>query len=325
MKVLRPVEKIYHFFVGTKNFLYDRKIIKPVQLKFPVVSIGNISFGGVGKTPFIILLAEEFSVENKINIVTKSYKASLREARKVNLNEPAAAALYGDEACLLQSKLPGCSVWSGPDKASTADASTVTQPDLILVDDGFSHRRLSRNFDLVLIDATEGLNDYRREPLGNLKRAHAIVITKSNLSTPDDIVELEKKICKIAPKLSSSIYKSEVRTELAVDRAHPLFIFCGLGRPGSFLQDLEKQGYNIIFKKEFADHYSYTAADQQSLHSDFLRLRKVHPGLRIVTTEKDFVKINDSVLKALLNVPVHRITMAVEQKEVLLEKIRQSF
>lgn len=324
MKGLRAFEKMYHFFVGSKNFLYDKNYLKPLKLKFPVVSVGNLSFGGTGKTPFIILLAEEFSSGYKINIVTRSYKARLREPRRVNLQEPDAATLYGDEACLIQETLPGCSVWSGPSKAATAIASAISQPDLILLDDGFSHRKLWRNFDLILVDATEGLSNYLRESVRNLKRASAVVITKANLADAATIAALEAEIISVALHLKNCIFISEIKTSLRVSQTEPLFVFCGIAKPESFVDDLVKQGYKVAASRFFADHYMYSVSDQQEILKSYSRLKKEYKNLRLVTTEKDLVKISENSLRVLLDVPTHRITMKSDHKEVLLEKIRQS-
>ena len=324
MKILWPAEQVYHFFVTTKNYLYDRKLIRPVLIKFPVVSVGNISFGGSGKTPFIIFLAQELATDSKVNIVTRSYKGSLRAPSTVNLEEAEAVAKYGDEACLIQKLLPACSVWSGPNKASTAAACTINQPDVILVDDGFSHRKLQRNFDLVLIDATVGLDDYLREPSRNLKRAHAVVITKTNLVGPQAVNRLEKKLLGMAANLAGHIFTSEVNTRLALKVSEPLFVFCGLARPETFTLDLQKQGYTIAEKIFYPDHYRYSLADQQKIFDQYSKLKSSQAGLRLVTTEKDFVKITLPALKEILMVTEHRITMAAGQKEVLLEKIRQA-
>lgn len=324
MKILWPAEKVYHFFVTTKNFLYDRKLLRPVLIKFPVVSVGNISFGGVGKTPFIIFLAQELAAERKVNIVTRSYKGSLTSPRTVNLQEADATAVYGDEACLIQKLLPNCSVWSGPNKASTAAACTINQPNVILVDDGFSHRKLQRNFDLLLIDATVGIDDYLREPSRNLKRANAVVITKTNLVEAPTVSALEKRILSLATNLAGHIFTSEVSTRLAAKVTEPLFVFCGLGKPETFVLDLQKQGYAIAEQIFYPDHYSYSLADQQKIFDRYTKLKSSQAVLKLVTTEKDFLKITLPALKDILVVTEHRITMAAGQKEVLLEKIRQA-
>ncbi len=324
MKALAPVEKIYHLLVGAKNFFYDRYFLKTIKLKIPVVSVGNLSFGGVGKTPCIILLARELSLEYKVTIVTKSYKASLREPGMVNLNTAHAAETFGDEACLIQQKLPNCTVWSGPNKASSAAASIITQPNIILLDDGFSHRKLYRNFDLVLIDATQGFDNYQRESINSLKRAHAVLITKTNLSNKKAISEIERKILSVSPQLKESLFQSGVKTELKLKKTDPLFVFCGLGRPQTFIKDLEQQGYRVIHKKYYADHFFYSVVEQKKIAEEYLDLQLKYKNLKLVTTEKDFIKISENSLKENLFVPEHSIDLDSVQKEVLIEKIRQS-
>lgn len=324
MMLLKPVEKIIHLIAGTKSCLYKKGIIKPVRLDVPVISIGNLTFGGVGKTPFVLFLAEELSQNKKIVVVTKSYKASLKMPQKVDLNLKNAAQVFGDEACLIQSKMSSVCVWSGPQKYQTATASLVDQPEVIILDDGFSHQRLSRKFDLVLVDATQGFDLYLREPLTALKRAHAILITKTNLVNNDKINRIKNQILNIDNKFIGNIFTSKTRTELNIDKSFPLYIFCGLGRPESFFEDLKQQGFQIVHKKYFEDHHQYSVEDQKELCLDFQRLQKNYPEIKLVTTEKDFVKLTDDLLINNVNLPVHVIEIDNAQKESLLEKIRQS-
>lgn len=323
--ILKVSEQLYHFLSGAKNLLYDFKVLKPAELPVPVVSVGNLSFGGVGKTPCIILLAQHLSQGKKLVIVTKSYKASLKGPRKVDLNVANAAGVFGDEACLLQSRLPHVDVWSGPDKTATATAAMNSKPDVILVDDGFSHRKLKRNFDLVLLDATVGFETYMREAESNLKRATAVLITKANLTTTAKVENMTKHIVAVAPQLHGQIFISTVHTTLKSDKSDPLFVFCGLGRPDSFLQDLKRQGYNIVFKELFPDHFHYSTKDQNRIFAKYLDLKNENRNLKLVTTQKDFVKIKNADLLKTCQVAGHEMLMDSESEEVLIDKIRDSF
>ncbi|MCC2677990.1 MAG: tetraacyldisaccharide 4-kinase [Pseudobdellovibrio sp.] len=322
--LLKVSEQIYHFLSGSKNLLYDLNVLKPVALPVPVVSVGNLSFGGVGKTPCIILLAQHLSQGKKVVVVTKSYKTSLKEPRKVDLSVINAAEIFGDEACLIQTRAPQVEVWSGPDKTATATAAMASKPDIILVDDGFSHRKLRRNFDLVLLDATVGFETYMREAENNLKRASSVLITKTNLASPAQIERITKHVAAIAPKLRSEIYISTVHTTLKSDKADPLFVFCGLGRPESFLQDLKRQGYKVIFKELFPDHYNYSAKDQSRIFAKYLDLKNENRNLKLITTQKDFVKLKNSDLLKNCQVAGHEMLMDSEAEEVLIDKIRDS-
>lgn len=323
--LLKISEQIYHFLSGSKNLLYDFKVLKPTELPVPVVSVGNLSFGGVGKTPCIILLAQNLSQGRKLVIISKSYKASLKVPQKVDLTVANAAAVFGDEACLIQSRLPQVEVWSGPDKTATATAALKSKPDLILVDDGFSHRKLKRNFDLVLMDATVGFETYMREAENNLRRASAVVITKANLTTPAKVEKMTKHILAVSPQLQGQIFISTVHTTLKSDKSDPLFVFCGLGRPDSFLQDLMRQGFKVLFKELFPDHYIYNAKDQNRIFAKYLDLKNENRNLKLVTTQKDFVKLKNADLLKHCQVAGHEMLMDSESEEVLIEKIRDSF
>lgn len=324
MRTLRPFEKIYHLANAVKNFFYDKNFIRPEKINIPVISVGNLSFGGVGKTPCVIYLAKQLSPKYKINIITKSYKASLRQPKSVDLNLNNAAKVFGDEACLIQASLKECQVWSGPVKYKTALASLINKPDLIILDDGFSHRKLTRNFDLVLIDALKGTDDYFRESIINLQRAHAIIITKSNLAGVDKILNIKKQILSKTNLLEKNIYEASSNTELSFDTTSPIFIFCGLGNPDGLFVSLEKQGYEILSKIEFPDHHQYTEAEQNQILSKFLELKQQQPALKLVTTYKDKVKVTNSELLKNLNTADYVFEIAQNKEEDLLEAIRKT-
>lgn len=324
MKFLKIFEQIYHFLSGSKNLLYDYKVLRPVELPVPVISVGNLSFGGVGKTPCIILLAQHLSQGKKIAVVTKSYKAALTIPKKVDLNIKNAPEIFGDEACLIQSRLPHVDVWSGPNKTETAKAAMAGRPSLILVDDGFSHRKLKRNFDLVLLDATVGFESYMREAEGNLKRATAVLITKSNIAKAGQVEKIQQHVGAVAPQLRGQVFTSTVHTTVKIDKRDPLFIFCGLGRPESFFQDLNRQGYAIIAKEVFPDHHLYSARDQNRIFAKYLDLKNENRNLKLVTTQKDFVKLKNSDLLKHCQVAGHEMLMDPELEEVLIDKIRDS-
>ncbi len=325
MKILKIFEKIYHFLSFSKNYLYDKNLIESVALPIPVVSVGNLSFGGVGKTPCIIMLAHEFSATHKVGIVTRSYKADLKQAQRVETTSVNAAQRYGDEAYLIKSKLPHCDVWSGPNKAETAQQAMLGRPSLILVDDGFSHRKLIRNFDLVLIDATQGLETYLRESENNLKRATAILVTKTNLTNANTVDKIKAKIFKTAPHLRDAIFTSSVKTTLKVDKLQPLFLFSGLARSESFVTDLKNQGYSVIYHEKFDDHHKYSGFEQKKLFAKYLDYKNQYRDLKLVTTEKDFVKLNNPDLLKNCVVTQHSMQMDESLKEALIEKIRKSF
>lgn len=325
MKYLKPLEFLYQGASRLKNFFYDRDIVHATDVGVPVISVGNLSFGGSGKTPCIIWLARELAVEKRITIICRSYKTELSSPLKVDLTKPDAALIYGDEACLIQSELPQCTVWSGPSKTETAEAAVkADRPQIILVDDGFSHRRLKRNFDLVLIDTTQGFEAYQREYAGELKRAHAVILTKTHLASAKQIDFLKSKITQQIPHLKDSIYKASTKIKVPVAQSKPLFAFCGLARPEAFWQDLAKAGYQVIKRTALTDHQKYTAHEQKKLMAQFLDAKNEHKEIHMVTTAKDRVKLNDPELLKTVHVVEHAFDMDEKLKEGLIAKIRSA-
>lgn len=324
MMSLKPIEKIYHLLVTSKNYLYAHSFFAVKKLHVPVISVGNLSFGGVGKTPCIIFLAGELSKKSKVNIITKSYKAKLKAPAPVDLENPAAAAIFGDEACLIQAKLPHCRVWSGPVKADTAHASLLERPDIILLDDGFSHRQLYRNFDLVLIDATQGFDDYLREPISSLVRANAVLITKINLADEQKVMKIKEAVATYVPQLKNNIYLSRAKAQLDFSIEHEIFLFCGLAQPESFADDLRKQGYKIKKIQFYPDHHAFSRSEQKKIFSLYKSELQKDPALKLVCTQKDFVKLSDPDLKNFISIAELSFEMPNDQKEDLIGKIRKS-
>lgn len=335
--ILKPLQYLYEFGSSFKNKLYDKDYLKKIKIDCPVLSVGNLSVGGTGKTPCVYLLVEELSKNDRfknIVIVSRSYKASLKYPEKVNLINPEAAQRYGDEPCLLQTLLPFSSVWCGPSKSQTAlKAFQVDKPDLIIVDDGFSHRKLQRNFDLVLMDATAPLNYLQplpvgrlREPLSELKRADAILLTRVNLVELNKIEKIKEVILKANPELKNDIFNSASLTTVEDCDAsiNKLFVFCGLGHPKSFKTSLEKMNFQIKTFKEFPDHYMYTVSDLDRILEEYLSAQQIDSDLKLITTEKDLIKIKNHKIKDYIHTAKNKIEIIENKKGDFFEKIGRS-
>lgn len=325
MKFLTPIEKLYHLLSTAKRLLYQSGFLSKKTIGVPVISVGNLSFGGVGKTPCVIMLADELSKKHKVSIVCKSYKTKLDHPAQVDLRLNNSAELFGDEPCLIQQKSKNSIVWSGPNKSETAEACLSLKPDIIILDDGFSHFRLNRNFDLLLIDSTIGLDTYLREPVNSLRRSHAILLTKTNLVSAEKISEIKNEIVKTADHLKNSIYISTSDIDLDIDTSRPLFVFCGIANPESFVDSLKKKNYQIIRTTFFEDHFGYDEKSQSNLLDTFYQLKIEFPKLKMVTTEKDAVKLNLKQLKENTNLVFYNFQMDRVSKEDLIGKIRSSF
>ena len=285
---MNPLAVLYGAAVRVRNELYDRGTLILSHLQGPVVSIGNLTVGGSGKTPFLILLGEllkELSIP--FDVLSRGYR---RMTTGVMVVDPRGSPReYGDEPLLIARNL-GVPVIVGEDRyAAGRLAEERSGPRLHLLDDGFQHRRLAREFDIVLStpnDAHDSLlpTGTLREPLSSLARADAVVLTND---TPRDGLGLGRQ----------QVWRV-TRDIAAPQTKEPCLAFCGIARPENFITQLRTAGITLAGTRSFRDHHRYSADDVRQL----LRLRKEHGAAAFVTTEKDAVNL-DGHLEALQ--PIH--------------------
>ena len=298
-----PLTLQYSFLIFFRNKLYDLKFLKITQVSKPVISIGNISTGGTGKTPFVIYAAEYFLKKNKrVAIISRGYK---RESKDLLIVYDGNKLLCdtdtcGDELFMLTEHLKesydNFFVAACEDRVKAAKAMIDKfSPDVILLDDGFQHRKLFRNLDVVMIDAPDILkNNFTnsfllptgnlREPYESLKRGDVILQNNksSSLPTIEKIRKYEKEIVKInyeAVSLTNHV------NETLNTNGHDAIVFSGIASVDSFYKLLPKFNINEKEKIKFKDHHQYEKKD-----IDYL-ISKYKSGCIFVTTEKDFVKI----------------------------------
>ena len=290
---LSMLSSIYGFFSALKNFLYDADLIDSLKLNKPVVSVGNLTLGGTGKTPFIQLLIEHYQNRGlRVAVIGRSYKGSNKETTIVKPRLPHAAQVFGDEPTLLAKNNPMATVFVGPQKWRSAFAAAMKQDiDILLVDDGFQHRALHRDLDFVLLDATAKLEDYKQIPEGrareswkSLERADFIVLTKVNLAEESQISRIKEYLPVGKPVLEVA-YRLEFPIE---DTGAKVLSLAGIGRPESFHQSVRQDTlYEIVGTMDFPDHYQFSLKDLKEIKyqqtSLFAQL--------VLMTEKDFVKI----------------------------------
>jgi tetraacyldisaccharide 4'-kinase len=283
---------MYGLGVRARNALYDRGILPTKKLEGPVVSVGNLSVGGSGKTPFVLLLGELLKTRNvKFDILSRGYG---RQTRGVMLVDPGGLARdFGDEPVLMARRLR-VPVVVGEDRyAAGRFAEATFGAQLHLLDDGFQHRALARDFDIVLTtpeDARDRLlpAGRLREPLTSLRRADAVVLTSG--ASPDSL-PLDGKL---VWRVRRGILPKNVP-------ANPV-VFCGIARPQNFLMQLRTAGIEPVAEAVFGDHHAYTEQDIREL----LKLRQQSEAGGFVTTEKDAVNLGGylSALEPLAVVPV---------------------
>lgn len=304
-----------------RSRLYRDELLKPVRVPVPVLSVGNLTVGGTGKTPVTRALARLFSGTHKVGIISRNYKAEVGDFSPVDPAHPFGARHFGDEPFLLANSLDGVPVFVGPSKSDSARRAHALRPDLNLfvVDDGFQHQALHRDFDLVLLDATDPDFDEPfpvgrgRERVTALERADWILLTKVNWSDEDLVRRIRERV---PPEIPLSGCAFETRWP-EIPEGVPIGIFAGIARPEVFI-DLAHRRYPGRVRQTwgFRDHQKYGEPELRKLEG-FLR---GHPDGVLLTTEKDAVKIEDPVLRARLRVV--GLEVSFEREGELLEKLR---
>jgi tetraacyldisaccharide 4'-kinase len=303
---MNPLAALYGAAVLARNELYDRGTLTLRYLQGPVVSIGNLTVGGSGKTPFLILLGELLK-EHKIlfDVLSRGYRRLTTGVVPVDpLGSPRE---YGDEPLLIARKL-GVPVIVGEDRyAAGRLGEEQFGPRLHLLDDGFQHRRLAREFDIVLptpSDARDSLLPIGRlrEPLSALRRADAVVLTND---MPLDGLRLgAQQVWRVT------------RDIVAPHTKEACLAFCGIARPENFITQLRAAGITLAGTRTFRDHHRYSDDDIRQL----LRLRKEHGAAAFVTTEKDAVNLGRH-LDALQPIHVVPVRMRLHSAPAVLEFI----
>jgi tetraacyldisaccharide 4'-kinase len=306
---VNPVSAIFAAGVALRNVLYDRGVFKVRKLARPVVSIGNISVGGSGKTPFVIALGELLQQRGiEFDVLSRGYGRRSTEIAVIDPN--GTPEQFGDEPLLIARKLRAPVIVGADRYQAGLLAEKRFSSKLHLLDDGFQHRRLHRDFDIVLLPAEDQRGTLLptgrlREPLSALKRADAIVL-------PDPS---EK------PLHAKSVWRARRQIEIAADGR--LIAFCGIARPRQFFDALQAAHQEIAGTLTFRDHHRYAQRDIDRL----LALKKQTGSAGFVTTEKD--AINLGTLSAQLQ-PLRTATLRIHLEShdnvmaELLKTLKQS-
>ncbi|MGD0566891.1 MAG: tetraacyldisaccharide 4'-kinase [Candidatus Sulfotelmatobacter sp.] len=291
---LNPLSAIYGGVVGARNALYDRRWLRSRSLKGFVISVGNLSTGGSGKTPFVILLGEILKARGiRFDVLSRGYG---RKTRGVLLVDPGGLPQdFGDEPLLISRRLQA-PVIVGEDRYEAGRfAEARFGPQIHLLDDGFQHRGLARDFDIVLVtpeDKRDRLlpGGRLREPLRSLKRADAVVLTSG--ASADSFRLTNKTVWR-------------VRRGIVPTQVPPRPVaFCGIARPQNFVLQLRAAGIDPVAEAFFRDHHAYTEKDVR----DLLQLQQRSEAGGFVTTEKDAVNLG-GYLSALAPLSVVRVKM----------------
>jgi tetraacyldisaccharide 4'-kinase len=297
--LLWPLSVLYGAYVRIRAWLYAQGWLKQRHLRGKVISVGNLTVGGTGKTPMVLWLAEKFLAEGKrIAILSRGYRGS---------------GGTSDEIELMKHRLQGRVTFGvGKDRFAEGQRIERQQPvDVFLLDDGFQHLPLARDLDIVMLDGSRKLKDQwllpsgvLREPISACRRADILVVTRK--TDPPDI--------EAGDAHKYSIFYAQTRLLgfrrygesadlhcLSEPSNGPFFAFCGIGNPQAFFNDLSHWQLPVAGQGIFRDHHRYTAADLRQLE----KTAQSAGAIAFVTTEKDAENLGG------IDTPVFPIFVAV--------------
>ena len=295
---MNPLSSLYGIAIAARNNLYDRGILKSHELSRPVISVGNISVGGSGKTPFVIMLGELLKQRGiAFDVLSRGYGRRTHGTLLVDPN--GVSRDFGDEPLLIARRL-GCPVILGESRHQAgrlAEANLRNQKDahvgtaapgcspgqppgpLHLLDDAFQHGSLARDLDIVLL-TLEDLHGQLlpagrlREPLSSLRRADALVLTEEI-----DPAQLPA---------GTTIWRVHRSLSISVAPKNPI-AFCGIARPQKFVDQLRAAGVQPVATNFFPDHHRYTDRDLR----DLLELKDRHAADGFIATQKDAINLGE--------------------------------
>lgn len=318
---------VYRTILSVREFLYKKSLKRSKKLPSKVISIGNLTLGGTGKTPAVIALAEEAKKRGcKPCILTRGYKGTAKAPCMAGKdNEPFLNTYQaGDEPTLMTYRLKGIPVVIGKNRylagLSAISELGLNTIDMFILDDGFQHWALHRDLDILLIDATNPFGNEKlfpegilREPLKAIERADIIIITKTNAVSREQIDVLRMNIKQYNPDApvytavhmpTTFVNPKGILKQLDFINQRRIYAFSGIANPAYFKTTLSSMGAQIVKFKPFRDHYFYK-------QQDIDRIAESADGLDIITTEKDLVKLKE--LRLPENIFALRVDFSVEE------------
>lgn len=307
-KILFPFAILYGLVTSIRNFLFDIGILKSYSFDLPIIAVGNLSVGGTGKTPQIEYLILLLSGKYKIATLSRGYK---RQSEGFVLADSTSNAMVlGDEPFQFYQKFPGIQVAVDADRKNGIEQllSQKEKPKIILLDDAFQHRKVKAGFYILLTSYGDFYSNDYILPTGNLresrtgaKRANVVVVTKcpANLSL-DEQNEIKAKL-KLTPSqelyfsfidYDNSIFSEDKTMKVEEIRNNDKLLLAGIAKPEPFFEFLKSEVNNQEILT-YPDHYHFT-------EKDILEIKEKAKDKIIITTEKDYVRLKDSVLAAQL-------------------------
>lgn len=325
-----PLSAIYWIIIQIRYFIYRIGIKKVQEFDSPIISIGNITVGGTGKTPMVHFIANELKeFYPKIAVISRGYGRKSNGFQLVHdgQNLLSTPGIAGDEPFLLANLLGNCIVAVDENRNSGIEKiEDKFNPDLILLDDGFQQLGIKKNVDIVLINASKPIEELRliplgfgRETLNELKRATILVFTKTeNYILPDWKSKLTFNCESFSAKYVSEIWEYTKMSYQKVNKApKDIYAFCGIADPNSFQLTLKNHNIEPSGFKVFKDHEPYSEQSMNILSTTLLSENIKN----IITTEKDIIKLPDEFLEK-YHIFTIRINHAFAEKERFIQKIK---
>ena len=301
-KILFPFAILYGFITSIRNFLFDKGILKSTSFDLPVIAVGNLSVGGTGKTPQIEYLIRLLSDKYKVATLSRGYKR--KSEGFVLADENSNAEILGDEPFQFYQKFPNVLVAVDANRTNGIQQllSQKEKPEIILLDDAYQHRKVKAGFYILLTSYGDLYADDFMLPTGNLResrsgaeRASIVVVTKC----PKNLSEEQQTAIRLKLKLSSSqqvfftfidydeeIYSKKEKIAVSEIKSESKLLLAGIAKPKPFFDYLKNKNDECL---TYPDHHHFSDADLEAIQV------KAH-GRKIITTEKDYVRLKDSKL-----------------------------
>lgn len=325
LRLLWPLSRLYSAVARARVWCYARGIFRARQLPGTVISVGNLTVGGTGKTPMVLWIAERLAEEGKhAAILTRGYRG-ISDASMQGVPQ-------SDEVALLRERLAGkVQMGVGPDRFKNGEVLARHGTDWFVLDDGFQHLKLSRDADVVLIDATDPFGagmtlpaGRLREPVSALRRADLVVITRSIQNPVPAIEGMVRRYTKCpifyaATKLESVLRLPQLAAELPPGdiRSMRFMAFCGIGNPGAFLEDLRAWEIQVAGMRSFADHHVYAQQEIKDLEHE----AAVAGADALLCTEKDVWNLRNVQFAG---IPVYCCRISVQLPETFRESLSEA-
>lgn len=322
--IAHPISWMYRFGVWLRHTLYDLRFVRAHKVSLPVISVGNIAVGGTGKTEIVSFLTQKLSSHGQVAILTRGYRRQI-ETQEPLLVDPKrhTVSVCGDEPWLLATRHPSAHVIVCKDRVAGAHYAHTLGAQVLILDDGFQHRRLARDIELVLLQGSQEVNGSTFLPRGVLRdlpsrlKAADFILVEGRLDQEKIRMSSQAPIIPFCRTVKGT-YSLETEKSVEIS-GHTVGIFCGIAKPRRFLQTVRGLGARVVANLYLPDHSPVT---QELLRAFFERCMSCGAEW-IVCTEKDKMKVPSQLKKEYPIAFVSQQVLLLQEKEPLLEVLER--